>query len=64
MQVIVNLIDNARISTVLTIKCSVDNNSYPLGRKVSKEGKDELFLLPNNYHGEWNCIIALKDELH
>ncbi|UUX91662.1 ISAzo13 family transposase [Methanoplanus endosymbiosus] len=64
METIVNLIANTRTSKGLTVQCSVDNNSYPLGRKVSKEEMNELFLLPNQFHGEWNYTIAPKDECY
>ena len=62
IEAIVNLIANTRTSTGLSVQCCVDENLYPLGRKVSKEEMDELFLLPNEFHGEWNYTIVPKDE--
>ena len=62
METIVNLIANTRTSKGLTVQCCVDNNLYPLGRKVSKKEMEELSIQSNQFHAEWNYTITPKDK--
>jgi hypothetical protein len=64
METVVNLIANTRTSKGLTVQCCVDNNLYPLGRKVSKTEMEELFIHPNKFHAEWNYTINPKGGYH
>jgi len=54
LEVIVSLIANTTTASGLKIKCTVDDNNYETGIKVSDEELAELNLIPDQYHGEWN----------
>ncbi len=53
-QVIVKLI----AATGLTIRSYLDENSYPLGVKVSDDQMDGLAIRRDLFHGEWNYTLT------
>ncbi len=55
-QVIVKLI--AATTTGLTIRSDLDENSYPLGVKVSDDEMDGLAIRRDPFHGEWNYTLT------
>ena len=57
-QVMVNLIANTTTSTGLKIRAELDNGAYEVGIKVSKEEMNNINLTRNDFHGDWNYIIA------
>lgn len=58
IQIIVNLIASTTTKEGLTVQCTVDRNVYERGIKISDEELKALNLTPNEWHGEWNYIIA------
>jgi len=56
-EVIVNLIGSTTTKTGLTVQCVLDNNEYETGIKVSDKELDELNILKNDFHGEWNYSV-------
>jgi hypothetical protein len=56
-QVIVNLIAATTTKTGLKVRCEVDDNIYPKGRKVTDAEMAMVNLQPNPFHGEWNYKI-------
>ena len=58
IQIIVNLIASTTTKEGLTVQCTVDGNVYERGIKISDEELKALNLTPNEWHGEWNYIIA------
>ena len=58
IEIIVSLIASTTTKAGLKVKCAVDNNQYEKGIKVSDEELAALNLIPNEWHGEWNYIIA------
>lgn len=57
-QTIVQLIASTTTRTGLNIKCIIDPNTYPAGVKVSDADMAALYLMPHEFHGEWNYTIA------
>jgi transposase len=55
--VIVKLIAATTTEAGLTVECRLDTNMYPTGRKVSDEEMSTLFLVPDDFHGEWNYTL-------
>jgi len=58
IEIIVSLIASTTTKTGLKVQCVVDGNQYDKGIKVSDEELEALNLIPNEWHGEWNYIIA------
>jgi hypothetical protein len=54
LEVIVSLIGNTTTAAGLEIKCAVDKSVYETGIKVTDEEIEDLNLVPDQYHGEWN----------
>ncbi len=55
--VILSLIAATTTTAGLTVESRLDTNSYPAGRKMTKEEMDTIRLEPNAFHGEWNFSI-------
>jgi hypothetical protein len=55
--VIVNLIAATKTKTGLTVRCELDRNAYPAGRKVSDDALAQIRIQPDEFHGEWNYTI-------
>jgi hypothetical protein len=56
-EVVVNLISNTTTKTGLTIKAQLDKNEYQTGIKISNKDFDEVHLIRESFHGEWNYSI-------
>lgn len=59
-EVIVNLIAATRTKNGLQVRCQIDTNSYPKGKKVSDDIMDSLNIQRDFFHGEWNYTISPK----
>ena len=57
LEVIVSLIANTTTHTGLHLKAELDQQSYPLGVKISQEDFDAIRLRPSTFHGDWNYAI-------
>ena len=64
IEIIVSLIVSTTTSTGLKIKCQVDKTTYEKGIKVSDEELSSLNLRKNDWHGEWNYVIATQQFKH
>jgi hypothetical protein len=56
-EVIVNLIAATKTKTGLTVRCELDTNPYPAGRKVSDDELAQVRIEHADFHGEWNYTI-------
>ena len=56
-QVIVNLIAATTTTTGLKVRCELDRNHYPAGRKVSDQEVAAINIVRDAFHGEWNYTI-------
>ena len=56
-EVVVNLISNTTTNTGLTVQAQLDNNEYQTGIKVSDKEFDDVHILRDSFHGEWNYSI-------
>ena len=61
-EVIVNLIAATTTKKGLTIRCALDQNQYPAGRKVSDQELKAINITRDDFHGEWNYTISPKRE--
>ena len=61
-EVIVNLIAATTTSKGLKVKCMLDKNEYPKGIKITKEEVEELEIIRDEFHGEWNYIFKPKNK--
>ena len=59
-QVIVQLIAATTTKTGLTVRCELDQNTYPAGIKVSDAEIEAVNLTRHDFHGEWNYTISPK----
>lgn len=57
VETVVSLISNTTTEKGLTIKCIVDNNEYKLGKTVSKKEMNNINIIKDNFHGDWNYVI-------
>ena len=57
-EVIVNLISATTTNKGLKIKAELDEQNYPLGKKVSDGEMESLALQKADFHGEWNYSIS------
>jgi hypothetical protein len=56
-EVIVNLIANTTTRQGLEIQAELDTNSYPKGIEVTDAQLEEVLLVKDEFHGEWNYSI-------
>lgn len=57
LEVVVQLIGATRTTEGLEVHAWLDEKHYPKAKKVSKAEFDELYIVPNKFHGEWNYEI-------
>lgn len=57
-QVIIELIAATRTDTGLTVRCRLDQASYPTGVTVSDDEVAAVNITRCDFHGEWNYAIA------
>jgi hypothetical protein len=57
-RVIVELIGATTTENGLTVRCELDDKTYPTGTIVSDEEMQSLNILRADFHGEWNYTIA------
>jgi hypothetical protein len=56
-EVIVNLIANTTTEKGLVVKCSLDENKYPKGIKVTDDALAGISVEKAEFHGDWNYKI-------
>jgi transposase len=56
-EVIVNLIAATKTRSGLTVRCELDDRTYPTGRKVTDAELAGINLTRDEFHGEWNYRI-------
>lgn len=61
-QVIVSLIGATTTKTGLKVRCELDENEYPTGRKVSNDEFASIDIIRNDFHGDWNYTIYPSKE--
>lgn len=61
-EVIVNLIAATTTAKGLKVKCMLDKNEYPKGIKITKEEVEELGIIRDEFHGEWNYTFKPRKE--
>ena len=59
-EVVVNLIAATTTSKGLEVKCMLDTNKYPTGIKIEKKQIEELGIIPDEFHGEWNYTFKQR----
>ena len=57
-ETIVDRIGNTRTATGLRVQAQLDTGQYPTGVKVTKSQMDEIALIPDRFHGEWNYELV------
>ena len=57
-ETIVELIGSVRTSTGLAVKAKLDTRSYQIGIPVSDMQMNQLNIVPDAFHGEWNYTIS------
>jgi hypothetical protein len=61
-EVIVNLIAATTTAKGLKVKCMLDKNEYPKGIKITKEKVEELGIIRDEFHGEWNYTFISRNK--
>lgn len=62
IEVIVNLIANTRLGSGQTVGAAHDARGYEKGQQVSQAELDEVRLLLQEFHPEWNYVIVPRAE--
>ena len=62
-EVVVNLIANTTTNKGLLVKCSLDENKYPKGKKVTESELASILLDKAEFHGDWNYKIIPQIKL-
>jgi len=62
-QVIINLIAATTTITGLKVRCQLDENLYPLGRKVTDAEVAAVNIQRHPFHGEWNYTILPSEKI-
>ncbi len=62
IEVIVNLIANARTNSGVKVRAEHDPGVYTKGTKVSQKELNDVRLLLREFHGEWNYVIIPRAE--
>ena len=62
VEVIVSLIANTRTASGVQLHAAKDLGEYPKGKQVSKDDLNDVRLLRQEFHGEWNYVILPKAE--
>ena len=57
LQTVVNLIASTTTKEGLAVKAAVDENQYLTGIKISDQELNNLNIIPDTFHGEWNYSI-------
>jgi len=57
LAVVLELISHTTTKSGLTVTAMADMNKYQTGIKISNEEIEQLNILRNNFHGEWNYTI-------
>jgi transposase len=57
LQIIIDLISSTRTEKGLIVKAELDDKNYPKGIVVSEQEMNEINILRNEFHGEWNYLI-------
>lgn len=60
-QTIIGLIGSTKTRKGLTVRCELDTNRYPTGKKVSDKEMQSLNLTRHVFHGEWNYTIGPRE---
>lgn len=60
ISIIINLISSTSTETGLKVKCGLDTKQYQTGIKINDEKLEEVNIVKNDFHGEWNYIIMPK----
>jgi hypothetical protein len=58
VEIIINLISATTTSTGLKVACKLDKNVYEKGKVVSDEELSGINITMDEWHGEWNYVIA------
>ena len=61
LEVVVNLIANTKTRKGLRIKSDVDPYEYSSGIEVTKQEMEQLNLIPDTFHGDWNYMLAPRN---
>ena len=57
LETIIELLNHTTTKEGLTVTAVADTNSYPTGIKVTDEEMQNLNIIRNEFHGEWNYTI-------
>ena len=57
-ETVVNLIGSTRTAEGLRVRAKLDTREYPLGVKVSNAEMNDLSLMREDFHGEWNYKLV------
>ena len=63
IEVIINLIANTRTSGGTRLRAEADTREYSKGKRVSQAELDDVRLLPQEFHGEWNYVVIPRAQL-
>jgi hypothetical protein len=62
LEVIVNLIASTRTNSGVQLRVGSDAREYPKGKQVSQAELNDVRLLLQEFHGEWNYVIIPRVE--
>ncbi len=57
-EVIIKLIESTKTTKGLDVECEIDEGKYETGIKITEKQMEEICIVGNSFHGEWNYSIA------
>ena len=63
LETIIELLSHTKTKEGLTVTAIVDMNIYPTGVKVSKEEMEQLNIIRDDFHGDWNYTIKPRKKI-
>lgn len=62
LETIIELLNHTTTKEGLTVTAMVDKNTYPVKIKVSEKQIQQLHIIRDAFHGEWNYIIKPQED--
>lgn len=61
LETIIELLSHTTTKEGLTVTAMVDQNTYPTGIKISDKEMQQLNIIRDNFHGDWNYTIKPQE---
>jgi hypothetical protein len=56
-ETVVNLISRTKTASGLKVSCRLDKREYPLSKTISRQERESIAIIRDEFHGDWNYTI-------